>query len=48
MLELANAMKVESRDDAMRKQYVLDSVRSALKRLGWLNRYTFMTMGLEK
>ena len=34
MLELANAMKVESRDDAMRKQYVLDSVRSALKRLG--------------
>jgi hypothetical protein len=33
MLELANAMKVKSREDAMKKQHALDSVRSALQRL---------------
>ena len=33
MLELANAMKVKSRHDAMRKQHALDAVKSALKRL---------------
>jgi hypothetical protein len=32
MLELANAMKVNSREDAMKKQHALDAVRSALKR----------------
>jgi hypothetical protein len=32
MLELANAIKVKSREDAMRKQHALDSVKSALKR----------------
>ena len=32
MLEVANAIKVKTREDAMRKQYALDSVRSALKR----------------
>ena len=33
MLELANAIKVKSREDAMKKQHALDAVRSALKRL---------------
>ena len=33
MLELANAIKVESREDAMKKQHALDSVKAALKRL---------------
>lgn len=33
MLELAQAIKVKSREDAMRKQHALDAVRSALKRL---------------
>jgi hypothetical protein len=32
MLELANAIKVKTREDAMRKQHALDSVKSALKR----------------
>ena len=32
MLEFANAIKVKTREDAMRKQHALDSVRSALKR----------------
>ena len=32
MSELANAMKVNSREDAMKKQHALDAVRSALKR----------------
>lgn len=33
MLELANAMKVKSREDAMKKQHALDAVKAALKRL---------------
>lgn len=33
MLEFANAMKVKSREDAMKKQHALDAVKAALKRL---------------
>ena len=32
MLEIAKSIKVKSREDAMRKQHALDSVKSALKR----------------
>ena len=32
ILKLANAMKVKSREDAMKKQHVLDTVKAALKR----------------